>query len=175
MKRMLDLFCGVGGWSKPFLDAGWSCVGVDIKDFSSNYPGEFILCDVMRLPAVWINSFDCVCASPPCEEFARAWLPWLRGDHQPDSLSIRLLNWAIDLSKKRDCVVVECSRFSARHVSGGVSLDKWHLWGDLPLMLPTCKHKKMNISGLNPEKRAMVPYHLGYTMEKHFSLKLGVS
>lgn len=64
--KLLDLFCGVGGWSKAFLDHGWHCVGVDIADLG--YPGEF----VRELEPAWIDSFDAVMASTPCEEFARA-------------------------------------------------------------------------------------------------------
>jgi len=29
--RLLDLFCGRGGWSKAFMSRGWHCVGVDIE------------------------------------------------------------------------------------------------------------------------------------------------
>ncbi len=32
---MLDLCCGLGGWSEGFLAAGWRCVGVDLADFSA--------------------------------------------------------------------------------------------------------------------------------------------
>ena len=30
--KVLDLFCGLGGWSKAFHDAGHECTGIDIKN-----------------------------------------------------------------------------------------------------------------------------------------------
>lgn len=67
---VLDLFCGVGGWSKAFAARGWRCVGVDIA--ALGYPFEFVKADVFSLTREWIDSFDAVVMSPPCEEFARA-------------------------------------------------------------------------------------------------------
>ena len=93
--RLLDLFCGVGGWSKAFMRRGWHCVGVDILDLG--YPGEFLQCSVLDLTPEFIDSFDAIASSPPCEEFARAWLPWLRGDKTPEKWAVDLLEWSVKL------------------------------------------------------------------------------
>jgi len=35
--KILDLFCGMGGWSKAFAEAGHDCTGIDI-DNKLGYP-----------------------------------------------------------------------------------------------------------------------------------------
>ena len=40
--NILDLYCGLGGWAKGFLERGHSVTGYDIIDFSERYPGKFI-------------------------------------------------------------------------------------------------------------------------------------
>lgn len=67
--RVLELFCGLGGWSKPWIKAGHDVTGVDIKDLG--YPGRFIKGDLFDLEFAE-NSYDVVLASPPCTEFSIA-------------------------------------------------------------------------------------------------------
>lgn len=155
--RLLDLFCGVGGWSKWFHARGWKCTGVDIVNLG--YPFELVQADVLTLDGEWIDGFDGVVASPPCEEYARAWLPWLRGDHKPDPKALNLLQWAIRLCD-RPRRLVECSRFSARHVHGATFFGSYALWGDVPALMPTLPRGKMRKSGLHPELRAEIPKEL---------------
>lgn len=128
---LLDVFCGVGGWSKSFAARGWNCVGVDIA--SLGYPYELVQCSVLDLTPGFLDSFDAIVASPPCEEFARAWLPWLRGDHKPEQWAIDLLEWSVKLCEGRKNRIVECSNFSARHVPGGTRFESYTLWGAGPM------------------------------------------
>jgi len=66
--RVLDLFCGLGGWSKPLRERGHEVVGVDMEPkFKPD-----ICADVMTLDATALGSFDLVLASPPCEAFSVA-------------------------------------------------------------------------------------------------------
>jgi hypothetical protein len=67
--RMLDLFCGRGGWTNAFLERGWECVGIDINP-QPDYRGEFIQDDVLSVTAKFVQGFDFACASSPCEEFS---------------------------------------------------------------------------------------------------------
>ena len=66
--KVLDLFCGLGGWSRAFAEAGHDCTGIDIKNIG--YPYRFIQADLND----WIpdQHYDVVLASPPCTEFSIA-------------------------------------------------------------------------------------------------------
>lgn len=163
---LLDLFCGVGGWSKSFAARGWRCVGVDIA--SLGYPYELVQCSVLDLTPDFINSFDAITASPPCEEFARAWLPWLRGDHKPQQWALDLLEWSVNLCD-RPGRIVECSNFSGRHVPRGTRFESYTLWGDVPLLMPQLPRGKMAKSGMNPELRAEIPPALADWIADNYS------
>lgn len=68
--RILDLFCGAGGASRGYADAGFEVVGVDI-DPQPNYPFEFHQGDaLMLLDALLMDSrpfAHAIHASPPCQ------------------------------------------------------------------------------------------------------------
>lgn len=77
--RLLDLFCGAGGCTKGYQEAGFEVVGVDIKP-QPNYCGdEFIQADAIE----WLDGaleggmlelggFVAVHASPPCQAYTHA-------------------------------------------------------------------------------------------------------
>lgn len=169
MRAVLDLFCGVGGWSKAFSARGWRCVGVDLCDLG--YPFEFVKSDVFDLSSDWMSGFDAVVASPPCEDFARAWLPWLRGDKSPDSVSLELLSWSVSLCD-RPRRLVECSNFAARHVPGSLRFGSYSLWGDVPLLIPHDRRRKTAMSGKRPDLRAEIPLGLSSAVEWWFRQSL---
>ena len=79
--RLLDLFCGAGGASKGYADAGFDdIVGVDNKP-QPHYPFEFVLADAMTYP---LEGFDAIHASPPCQGYSiMRNLPWLRDKVYP--------------------------------------------------------------------------------------------
>jgi DNA (cytosine-5)-methyltransferase 1 len=74
--RLLDLFCGAGGCTKGYQDAGFYVVGVDISP-QPNYCGdEFVLADAIKLLSGHVDDtwcfgcaakFDAIHASPPCQ------------------------------------------------------------------------------------------------------------
>lgn len=163
---LLDVFCGVGGWTKRFQARGWHCVGVDIA--SLGYPATLVQRDALTLPREWIASFDAVVMSPPCEEYARAWLPWLRGDKQPARWALDLLEWSVALCD-RPMRLVECSNFAARHVPGSIRCESYALWGDVPLLMPVLPRGKMAKSGMRPELRAEIPPALADTVADWFT------
>jgi DNA (cytosine-5)-methyltransferase 1 len=66
--KLLDLFCGSGGCSKGYYDAGFDVCGVDI-DPMPNYPYEFHQADAMTFP---LDGFDVIHASPPCPGYSLA-------------------------------------------------------------------------------------------------------
>jgi DNA (cytosine-5)-methyltransferase 1 len=83
--RLLDLFCGAGGCTKGYQRAGFYVVGVDINP-QPNYCGDqFIqydaldfLQELLETPGLapaghhdqwWLDHFDAIHASPPCQAF----------------------------------------------------------------------------------------------------------
>ncbi len=66
--RVLELFCGLGGWSKPWIEAGHDVTGIDITDLG--FPGKFIKADLYDWEPT--EHYDIVLASPPCTEFSIA-------------------------------------------------------------------------------------------------------
>lgn len=67
--RLLDLFCGAGGASVGYARAGFDVVGVDIRR-QPHYPFDFVLFDALDLPLDFVELFDAVHASPPCQRWA---------------------------------------------------------------------------------------------------------
>src|SRR3989442_400150 len=67
--RLLDLFCGMGGWSIGFHRAGFDCLGIDIQDFG--YPYEFLQRDIRDVKNS-LGAFKVIVASPPCQYYSQA-------------------------------------------------------------------------------------------------------
>jgi hypothetical protein len=65
MPSVLDLFCGLKGWSQPFADAGWDVTTLD------NEP-SFAATITEDVRDYWPEpgEFDVILASPPCESFS---------------------------------------------------------------------------------------------------------
>lgn len=68
--RLLDLFCGAGGVSRGYAEAGFEVSGIDLRP-QPNYPYEFLQADALEYldthgPMV---GFDAIHASPPCQAF----------------------------------------------------------------------------------------------------------
>ena len=66
--KVLDLFCGMGGWSIPFIEDGDEVIGVDIRDVGYPSGAKLILADIQYFSPQ--NKFDVVIGSPPCSEFS---------------------------------------------------------------------------------------------------------
>jgi hypothetical protein len=100
--RILDLFCGLGGFSQAFEESDrWDVTTVDIEErFEPD-----ICVDVFDLrPSDFDESFDVVLASPPCTEFSFAASRYERiveGEPQTDDAadSVALVYHTIGLIK----------------------------------------------------------------------------
>ena len=73
MKKLLDLYCGVGLAADGYAAAGFEITGIDWRE-QPNYPYEFILGDALEWLANedFVRSFDAIAASPPCQLHTRA-------------------------------------------------------------------------------------------------------
>jgi DNA (cytosine-5)-methyltransferase 1 len=71
--RLLDLFCGDGGASKGYLDAGFTVTGVDIRPTTHPIHPRFTFVQADAFQYLVANhlKFDAVHASPPCRPFTR--------------------------------------------------------------------------------------------------------
>jgi len=143
---------------------------VDIKNLG--YPGELIQCSALDLAEDFIDSFDAITSSPPCEEFARAWLPWLRGDKAPAQWAIDLLEWSVKLCRGRRNRITECSLFAAKHVPGSTRHESYALWGDVPLLMPQLPRSKAAKSGMRPDLRAEIPPPLADWIAHNYTRQL---
>jgi hypothetical protein len=69
---ILDLFSGPGGVGYAIDRLGFRHVGVDIVDYSGEYPGEFVHADASWLPFMErFPSPDLLWLSPPCLAYTR--------------------------------------------------------------------------------------------------------
>lgn len=78
---VVDLFCGLGGWTKGFLDAGYDAWGFDIERHEygeKRYPGQLILQDARTLHGSQFKTVACFVASSPCQEYSYMAMPWSR-------------------------------------------------------------------------------------------------
>jgi DNA (cytosine-5)-methyltransferase 1 len=96
---ILDLFCGAGGCTKGYQDAGFQVVGVDVNP-QPNYCGDtFIQADALEMatalakdgalfcgPGLTILMPDAVHASPPCPRYSTITPSNARGRH-PDLIA----------------------------------------------------------------------------------------
>jgi DNA (cytosine-5)-methyltransferase 1 len=83
--RLLDLFCGAGGASRGYQQAGFHVTGMDEKAFKRYGGNEFIQGDVMNVRPGWIaRNFDAVAASPPCQKYSRTNGMWNAKKDHPD-------------------------------------------------------------------------------------------
>ncbi|TXH40739.1 MAG: DNA cytosine methyltransferase [Desulfurellales bacterium] len=73
--RLLDLFCGAGGCTKGYQQAGFVVRGVDISRQPRYCGEEFIQADALEylkelIQSGEIEEFDAIHASPPCQAFS---------------------------------------------------------------------------------------------------------
>ena len=65
--KLLDLFCGAGGASAGYAEAGFEVTGIDVKH-GKRYPFTYIRGDVRDyLNIEFLQQFDVIAASPPCQ------------------------------------------------------------------------------------------------------------
>lgn len=66
---LLDLYCGAGGATRGYMDAGFAVLGVDIEP-QPNYCGnDFIQADAIDYVREFGQWVDVIHASPPCQAY----------------------------------------------------------------------------------------------------------
>lgn len=64
--KVLDLFSGLGGWSKAFKKRGHEVITIDIEPKFNPYHIQ----DILSLKEKDMDGYDLIMASPPCECFS---------------------------------------------------------------------------------------------------------
>lgn len=163
--RVIDLFCGLGGWSAAFKERGHDVFTLDkSKRFSTTLCKDILDVKASDLP----QRPDIILASPPCEGFTRLryafnWKVSEVGEQIPISvksrLGIKILQKTVALihelqpryfiienpvGKMRH--MPEVGQFERRTVTycqyGSDAQKPTDLWGGFPpglVLLPTCK------------------------------------
>ena len=172
--KVLELFCGMGGWSKPFAEAGHECTGIDILPL--NYPYKFIKADLND----WIpdQEYDIVLASPPCTEFSIA--KKVSNSQEDERVGLDLVYrtfYLINQLIKPKYFVIENVKGLGeflppptdivRYGKGKCHKEAW-LWsniGKLGMLDSQISYRTMDFSGGDP-RRGLIPYALSYAVYK---------
>jgi hypothetical protein len=138
MLKMLDCFCGMGGWSIGFWRVGFECHGIDIVDVG--YPYNLTVSDIKNYhPHI---KPDVMTLSPPCTEFSTltilSWKKGQRGPPEPEK-GIELVKEGMRIIEeaKPKFWVLENVWGSMKHLVPLLGLPKvtakpWVLWGNFP-------------------------------------------
>jgi DNA (cytosine-5)-methyltransferase 1 len=172
--RLLDLFCGAGGCTKGYQEAGFYVVGVDMNP-QPNYCGdEFLRADAVGIASgiAWsiqngrepqnglIGSFAAIHASPPCQahtsmrHFGKG-----AGEGAPELIA-----------PTRELLIATGLPYVIENVVGAPLLNPYRLCGssfglgvwrhrlfetNFPMMVPTCQHyatpKPIAVYGDHPQ------------------------
>lgn len=163
MKRIvLDLCCGKGGWAKGFLAEGWRVIGVDLKDFSRVYPGEFVQADLLTWRGWQKIGARAVVASPPCEEFSRHDMPWTKSKNPP-APDLRLVNRSFAIAGLLGVPIILENVRGAQPWLGRSTMNSgpFHLWGNVPTLCPVFSGKpKQSYGSQQRAERAVIPFEL---------------
>jgi hypothetical protein len=155
---IIDVFCGLGGWSKGFLSEGWDCYGFDIERHQygdKRYPGQLILQDALTLHGSQFRFADAIVASPPCQRYSYMAMPWTRAKQQAAEIRAdtsgvmladlnALFNCCFRLQKEACQAAGRYIPLVVENVKGAqpwVGRAAWHygsfyLWGDVPALMP---------------------------------------
>ena len=78
---VIDLYCGLGGWTEGFLAEGFTVYGFDIERHQygdAKYPAQLIIQDVLTIHGRQFKDATAIVASPPCTEPSYRAMPWKR-------------------------------------------------------------------------------------------------
>ena len=169
--KVLDLFCGLGGWSVGFHREGFDCTGIDLKD--REYPYRFIQTDIMD----WVPEgyYDVIVGSPECRDFSIALYYAYGTQKEMDGLQlVDRMQYIIQKLKPKYWIMENVKHLADfigppkkiipynEHPGG----KKAYLWGDFPdfdVKITGHKHDKWGNS--NP-MRAKIPLALSQALAR---------
>jgi len=146
---VIDLYCGLGGWSEGFLAEGYDCQGYDIEahDYGSGcYPGTLHIRDVRSIHGSEFKDAACIVGSSPCQEFSYRAMPWSRAKALPPpylgmelfDAQFRIQREACEAAGRHIPMVVENVRGAQKWVGRApYHYGSFYLWGDIPALMPS--------------------------------------
>jgi len=176
--RVLDLFCGMGGWAKAFVEKGHDVTGIDIEDYSTIYPGKFIMADLLTIAPE--GQFDLIVASPPCTDFSKSSMPktWIAPSKYPPDIEggIRLFMRAKELIDilKPEYWVIENVRGAQKFVGkADFHIGSRYFWANVDFKIFWTQGStdiygkwKMPPSKDRPAMRSIIPHSISKALEE---------
>lgn len=155
----IDLFCGLGGWTRALLEIGYYVVGFDIERHEYDdlrYPGEIVLQDVRTLDGRQFRGAALIVASPPCQAYSYRAMPWTRARSLPPPSNelfdacFRIQREACAASGRHVPLIVENVRGAQKWVGPARGrYGSFYLWGDVPALLPASRGAGIKAPGLD--------------------------
>jgi len=162
--KVLDLFSGLGGFSKAFKDRGHEVIQLDCDpQFSPD-----ICMDVMEFEPE--GYYDIILASPPCNEFSRESMPWIKTGVKPGLYLVERAKEIIE-NAYNEWWVIENVRGAVKWVKPILGdpvkrVGSRYLWGEFPIF--DAEHvygkEKLFPSPNRAAVRSLIPYPLSLNL-----------
>jgi len=164
----IDLCCGLGGWTRGLLAAGFIVTGVDIKHFPT-YPSHQLTADVTKLDGTTLRGCRLIVASPPCAEFSNANPTTRTPGHRPD---LSIIHACYRIAREAQAPLVLENVHGAQRWLGPAThhYGKQYLWGDgVPPLLPQGPRwkDKGKTRHRSPALRSLIPFDLAYAVANY--------
>jgi C-5 cytosine-specific DNA methylase len=177
---VIDLFCGLGGWTDGFLAEGWRAIGFDIERHEygdHRYPAQLVIQDVLTLHGSQFREAALIVASPPCQAYSYRAMPWKRAKALPPpdntlfEACFRIQREACEAAGRHIPLIVE----NVRGAQKWVGRARWNfgsfcLWGDVPALMPPTA-KAVKVPGLNWSRYGQ-PGYKGEAFNTHADRRL---
>jgi hypothetical protein len=169
---MLDLCAGLGGASAAMRERGWKVITLD-NDVRFN---PDILSD-LRLWSYSGERPDLIWASPPCDEFAREFMPWSKTRKTPDMSLVLACKRIIDEVRPRYWVIENVKGalkwFEPILGKPAYVCNPYYLWGNFPdIRHARVYSHKEKLSSTRAAERGIIPEKLSRALALAIELSI---